>query len=284
MNTSLDCLPCFLAQALKGARLAAPDQPDLHGRAVLAWAEKFPQLDLEQSPPALAGPLYALLGEVLGADDPFASYKAEANAQALALLPRIREMIGSTQDSLRSALGVSIIGNYMDAGVQMVVNVEEALGREDVGAMDDGAYAAFTQRLGTGAKVLILGDNAGEIAFDTLVVRELLARGCDVTYAVRGVPIINDATVEDARLVGMTDLCEVVTSGVDTPGTVLDRCAEGFVDRMHAADVILSKGQGNFEALRDNFGDVFFAFKAKCPKVASLCGVPAGTTVFHHEE
>lgn len=283
MHTSLDCLPCFLTQALKGARLAAPAREDIHQRVVQEWAAEFANLDLTLSPPALAGRLYALLADSVGDVDPFRGYKEQSNMQALRLLPRLEELVRQQADPLRAALGVSIIGNYMDAGVQLVVDVEDALSREDIGAVDDDTYVMLRQRLTPGASVMILGDNAGEIAFDTLLVRQLAEAGCVVTYVVRGVPIINDATMEDARFVGMTDLCEVVSSGVDTPGTVLERCAPGFVDRMASVDVVLSKGQGNFEALRDNFADAFFAFKAKCPKVAGLCGVPQGTSMLHYE-
>jgi uncharacterized protein with ATP-grasp and redox domains len=137
---------------------------------------------------------------------------------------------------------------------------------------------ALRKRLVKGASVLILGDNTGEIVLDTLLVRELTGLGCDVTYAVRSRPVLNDATMVDARAVGMTELCSVVESGVDTPGTVLSRCTPEFIERMRKSDVILSKGQGNFEALDGLWPGVFCAFKVKCPRIARKTGLEFGAS------
>jgi hypothetical protein len=123
---------------------------------------------------------------------------------------------------------------------------------------------------------MILGDNAGEIALDTILVGLLQERGCTVTYVVRGSPIINDATLEDAREVGMIELCKVVSSGVDTPGTVLSRCSQDFLASFNRSPVILSKGQGNLEALSDECSGIFYALKVKCPVVADMTGLGVG--------
>jgi len=284
MRTSLDCLPCFLRQALDGARLAAPDDPDMHKRVVLAWAKAFSSFDLDDPPPALVGVLYAMLSEITGCVDPYAAYKAKSNAQALALVPELEPVVRESRDPLRAALGVSIIGNYMDPVTPLERDLGEALKQEEHEALDAGAYEKFKALVAAGrAKVVILGDNAGEIALDTLLVRELLNHGCEVVFAVRDRPIINDATLEDADRVGMTRLCRVVSSGVDTPGTVLSRCSKAFLKEMDGADVIVSKGQGNFEALRHVRPGVFYAFKVKCPVVASDVGVPLGRTMFFYD-
>jgi hypothetical protein len=86
--------------------------------------------------------------------------------------------------------------------------------------------------------------------------------------------------MKDANQVGMTNRCEVITSGVDTPGTVLERCTPDFLERMDKAEIIISKGQGNFEALKDEKNGIYFAFKVKCPVVAALTGRPEKTSMF----
>lgn len=275
MNTSLSCIPCFFSQALSAARRARADDEAMHRRAVLALAEMLPGLDLDQSPPALARHLYGLIAEITGEADVFAQEKQRANSRALELLPGLRRERDAAPNPLRRALEFAIIGNYIDCGVVREFDWEAEL--ENVkGDMDADACREFDRRAAQGRSVLVLGDNAGEIALDRLLVELLVERGCQVVYAVRGAPVINDATLEDARRVGMTELCEVVSSGVDTPGTVLDRCAPEFLERMDRADLVLSKGQGNFEALCHARPDFFFAFKVKCALVADMTGSPIG--------
>ncbi|MGE4553775.1 MAG: DUF89 domain-containing protein [Desulfovibrionaceae bacterium] len=279
MQTFLDCLPCFMRQALAAARRVDPDDEAMHRRVLAAWAAAVPDLDLTLSPPAQAGHIYGLLARATGAPDPFAADKDQANRRVLELLPGLRARRDASPAPLRTALEMAIIGNYLDAGIGREFDWEgELAALED--ALDPAACAEFEAQAGPGRAVLVLGDNAGEIAMDILLVEALQARGCRVTYAVRGRPILNDATLEDARFVGMTEACPVVSSGVDTPGTVPERCDPAFLDRMKQADLILSKGQGNFEALSDRWPGVFFAFKVKCPVAARLTGRPEGSSVF----
>lgn len=146
------------------------------------------------------------------------------------------------------------------------------------------AYPAFRGRIAPGAKVLILGDNAGEIGLDTLLVKKLASLGAEVAYAVRETPVLNDATMEDAEIVGLTRLCRVLSSGSDAPGAVLGRLNPQTRRLMDEADVLLSKGQGNFESLEGRMGNVFFALKAKCRAVALALDVPQGSSVFVHYE
>lgn len=115
---------------------------------------------------------------------------------------------------------------------------------------------------------------------DTLLVRQLQGLGADVIYAVRGAPILNDATLEDARFVGMDRLCRVIPSGADSPGTILSRCSKDFLDQLYVSQIVISKGQGNFESLYGHIPGVFFAFKVKCPVVSRLTGFPVRTSVF----
>ncbi len=275
MRTTLDCLPCFMRQALAGARRADPENETLHRAVLNAWAKSLGSLDLEQSPPAIAGRLYSLLAEFTGSDDIYFHEKKEANRYALDILPALRSKVKASRDPLATALEVSIIGNYMDCGIGKTFDWEGELRNVGKG-LDTSAYHGFKTMIGHGVDVLILGDNAGEIALDKLLVEILSRKGCDVTYAVRGRPVLNDVTVDDAREVGMDDLCEVVASGVDTPGTVLDRCDPEFVKRMNSAGLILSKGQGNFESLHNEWPGVYFAFKVKCPVVEKITGYPEG--------
>jgi len=283
MNTSLECMPCFMKMALGDARLACPGDEAMHYAIVMAWGRRLSELDLTQPPPAIARHLADLVSEMTGCGDLYLDDKRESNERVQHLLPGLRDRLVRERkrpggDPLALAMELAVIGNYIDRGVDMEADWEAELAEVSAGISPE-ALISFASRARPGADVLILGDNCGEIVLDTLLVEELQRRGCQVTYAVRSRPVINDATLADAEAVGMTALCDVVESGVDTPGTVLDRCTAEFLGRMHAADVILSKGQGNFESLQGNWPGVFCAFKAKCNRVAAEICRPLGSSV-----
>jgi len=280
MHTRLDCLPCFLRQALNGARLTASRDEDKQRRILSVVAQRISEMDTNRPPPSLAGDMYGEITRISGSKDPFHAYKQKSNREAMSLLPDLRTGMNKEKDRLFFALRVSIIGNYMDAGVAREFDWRTALHEEEDSRWAELHYERFKARLTQPLKVLILGDNCGEIALDTLLAEELTRMGHEVTYAVRGQPILNDATLEDARQVGMNDICRVIASGSDCPGTVLSRCTENFLGEMECADMIISKGQGNFEALCEEKSGIYFAFKVKCEVVADLVHRPIGSSIF----
>ena len=283
MDTALECMPCFEKMAVREARLACPDDPALQREIVVAWEALLATLDMHVPPPAIARLLAELVREKSGRCDLYAEDKREANAFVAGLLPDLKNRLEAERaaggDTLALALELATIGNYIDRGVELEFDLEKELA-EVAGEVQGEAMGQFRGLARKGSSVLILGDNTGEIVLDTLLVEELKRTGCDVTYAVRSRPVLNDATMDDARAVGMTELCRVVESGVDTPGTVLDRCSPGFLDRMRGADVILSKGQGNFESLEGLWPGIFCAFKVKCQRIARRTGLPKGSSAF----
>jgi uncharacterized protein with ATP-grasp and redox domains len=277
MKAKLDCLPCFLTQGLKVARLCDPDNEELHRRILLDWSGRLREMDLDRPPPAIAGELYGGIASLLGVCDPFQRDKKVSNARVLELLPRLRELVRASPDPLLRAMELSIVGNYIDSGVARDFRWEERL-ESETHNLDTGTYSGFRRAAVERGDVLIVGDNAGEIGFDTILVSELQRLGCRVAYAVRGSPVINDATLEDADEVGMTGLCRVISSGADTPGAVLSRCTPEFVSLLQSSPVVLSKGQGNLEALSEERDNVFYALKVKCAVVAQMTGLAEGSS------
>lgn len=284
MNTALECLPCFMKMAVNEARLAVPDNEAKQHEIVTAWGRRLGDLDLTVPPPEIARHLALLVQEMTGCGDLYRKDKDQANARVLELLPNLKRMIEEERfrrngDPLALALELAIVGNYIDRGVEINVNWEHELSNVSK-TIDKATLQRFKCRVVAGTSVLVLGDNAGEIALDTLLVNELQRLGCEVTYAVRSKPVINDATMVDAEAVGMTRLCNVVESGVDTPGTVLNRCDESFLKLMRQSDVIVSKGQGNFESLNQSWSGVFCAFKVKCRRISLDSGLEFGCSAF----
>lgn len=284
MRPQLECLICLLDQGLRCARRTLPDAPHKHEELVRAWSAELATLDMSQTVPHWAGHLYPLGARILETADPFALAKQAANERVLKILPVLRKRIRSQATPLHAALNTSIIGNYIDLGVKSTFDWERALNQETVTDRLGRTFDAFLAALHSGTRLLILGDNAGEIGLDTILVELLRERGVDVTYAVRSAPILNDALLEDARFVGMDKLCTVIPSGSKTCGTLLEQGTPEFLETYHAADAVLSKGQGNFESLYGRAGrPIYFAFKAKCDVVCTLLDCSLGDSMFLHQ-
>jgi len=275
VRTYLDCIPCFLRQALDAARLVSPD-PALHERLlrdVLRWTAG---MELSQPPPVMGQRIHRQLRALTGQEDPYRAAKQEQNRMALALLAELRDRIAAAADSLEMAVRLAVAGNVIDMGANGAVAeadvraaLERALAEPLIGDMD-----GFRRRAGRARSILYLADNAGEIVFDRVLVEAL--RPARVTVAVRGAPVLNDATREDARVAGLSEIAEIIDNGSDAPGTLLADCSEAFRREFAAADMLVAKGQGNYETLNQGPREVFFLFKAKCPVIAERANVPLG--------
>ncbi|MFO8090726.1 MAG: ARMT1-like domain-containing protein [Desulfatiglandaceae bacterium] len=275
MNTYLECIPCFFRQALFAGRAAADDESTV--KEILdRVAGLVPDIPLDSSPPETARLIYRVVREVTGKVDPFESYKEKSIETAKSFYPELKSVVERSEDTLRTSVLVAIAGNVIDPGADQNFD----LAREMKGflsqelAIDD--YESFRQRLEAARRVLYLGDNAGETIFDKILI-ETIAK--DVIYAVRGAPIINDATIEDAEKSGLCEVARVVSSGCDAPGTLLKRCSERFVEIFNSADIIISKGQGNYESLAGEKAPIFFLLKVKCPVIAQHIGTETGVMV-----
>ena len=245
MKTYLDCIPCFFKQALFAARAAIDDEKKI--KEVLDRVGTLvSQIPLDSSPPETGRVVYRTVRQVTGIDDPFASLKAESIKKALALYPSLNEMVEISGNPLETAVRLAVAGNIIDFGAnpdfQLEQGIEETIRKEP----GTNHYEAFKNKLEGACEILYLGDNAGETVFDRLLI-ETMAK--PVTFAVRDRPVINDATVEDAMKSGLDEVAELISSGCDAPGVILNRCSEEFLDHYERADLIISKGQGNYETL-----------------------------------
>ena len=276
MNTSLDCLPCLFRQTLDAARRVS-DDPAFYEQVVKEVAGWVQAADLSQPPPVLAQRIHRLLRERTGVVAPYASAKARDNALALSLLPEFQERLARASDPLFLAVRLAIAGNLIDLGPKHELSAEEIL--SSIRQVENEPFSGDVESLrnvsARAKHILYLADNAGEIVFDRLLVERLGASR--VTVAVRGAPIINDATLADARTAGLCEVAEVITNGSDAPGTVLPDCSPEFLEHFKTADLVISKGQGNFETLSSAPRDICFLFKVKCPVVAAKAGLPLGT-------
>jgi len=279
MQSYLDCVPCFVRQALEAARLVGGNEQACEQvvRQVLGLAA---EMDLNQSPPAMGGKIHRVIRQVTGKDDPYKEIKQKFNALALRLYPDLKRLIAGSAKPLEIAVRLAIAGNIIDFGVSSsldVAEVERVIDDSLTADWDTSLIEDFAAAVKEASRILYLCDNAGEIVFDRLLVEQL---PCEkVTCVVKGSPVINDATMEDAKISGLTEVVEVTENGSDNPGTILETCSAGFRRRFDEADLIIAKGQGNYETLSDVDRNIFFILKVKCPVIARHLGCEVGTMI-----
>lgn len=276
MKSTLDCLECIVKQSLRAARIAT-DDPEIQRRILDEASARIFGLDLDDSPAWLSMLAYDLASQHSGKHDPYRALKREQNEAALALEESMRERIRQSADPLETALHISAAGNVIDLGIlhsheiDIETVIEEVLQQRF--AVDHSE--ALKRSLESCGDLLFLLDNAGEIVFDKLLIEEL-QKHTTVTAVVKGAPMINDVLMEDADFVGLTKVCEVIDNGGGFIGSPLKHVPQHFLDRMGAADVIIGKGQGNYETIDVFDGNVFLILRAKCEIVAEHMGVKLG--------
>ncbi len=281
MTTSLDCIPCFLRQALEVAKRATTDfsvQEQIVRDAMRMAAE----VDFRKPPPLLGQEFHRQLRHILGVSDPYRSAKDRFSRMALAMLPDLTAEVEQAPDRLTMAVRLAIAGNIIDMGAngnitedEVHQSIEHTLSEVFVGNVEE-----LCEEVTRAKSILYLADNAGEIVFDRLLVQQLPTDR--LILVVRGGPVINDATLMDAQTAGLDRIVEVIDNGSDAPGTILSDCSRNFRRRFAQADLIIAKGQGNFETLSDEDANMFFLFKVKCPVVSAHVGLPVGTHVMMH--
>jgi uncharacterized protein with ATP-grasp and redox domains len=276
VKTHLDCYPCFLRQALEAARFAGAGERQQ--ATVLRRVLELLASDVEGLNPAEIGDsVHRLVREEVGHADPYGVAKESSTRRALDLYPRMKSLLGRANDPLRVAVRLSIAGNVIDFAQGRRYDLWKEVERVLVQPFAVDHRERFRDALAGAGQLLLLADNAGEVVFDRLLIEVL---DVPVAYAVKGGPVLNDATADDARDAGIDEVAEIVSTGSDAPGTILSRCSTSFRERFAASDVVLAKGQANYETLGDDGNGVFFALRVKCPVLARDASVPVGSIVF----
>jgi uncharacterized protein with ATP-grasp and redox domains len=242
-------------------------------------ADYVKKLDFSLTPADASNYVYEITRQITGNEDPFAADKKKYNTICLGMTPRIYEIINKAEDPLRTAAKIAIFGNLIDLGIGMQFDLEKDLEKilNVPFAADD--YPELNEMLNRGRKKIVyLGDTTGEIVFDRLFIEQLSPKH-DVVFVVKKAPIINDSTREDAIAVGMEKVVKIIDTGSDGIGVKWSSVSEEFLEHYRRADIIISKGQGNFETMHGKKGDIFFLLRAKCESVARELGVNLGDIV-----
>jgi uncharacterized protein with ATP-grasp and redox domains len=264
MKTYLDCIPCMMEQALQTGRIATTDESKIK-KLLDALGDRVKDIPLENTPPETATFIYQKIKEITGVYDPYKKIKEQNIRQVIELYPYLKELVSKSDDPLLTAIRLAIAGNVIDYGANRHFHIDDEIEKalkQDFAVLD---YDKFKEGLVKARSVLYLGDNAGESVFDKLLIETM---NKPITYVVREEPIINDVTKWDAVMSGLNEVAEIISSGANTPAIILNLCNEEFIKKFNEADLIISKGQGNYEGLSDVGRPVFFLLKAKCDLIA----------------
>ncbi len=234
------------------------------------------------TPPVFSGKVYASFSSLAGDIDPYKKLKKEQNDLVLNNIDLFRRLIDNSEDSLLMSFLYSLHGNIIDYGGTEIFDTNKIFERPDDTQLAINDYQVIKGRLSKAKSLLIIADNAGEAVFDMLLIERIVSKypKIDIKYGVKSGPAINDVTKKDAEYIGIGRVAEIVETGSDYAGTMISLASPDFVDIYNNSDIVISKGQGNFETLEiERSKGIFFIFKVKCSIVSEHSGLPVNSLV-----
>ena len=283
MKVHAECYQCFIGQAIRSAKFHRSDRYGLL-EPVKNVVRVLQDIDVEVPPPLISEDVYGTIKKTLGIEDPYAEIKKKYNDIALSYEEFMKDEIENSENPLLFAIRLALAGNIIDFGSQIKsFDLEGVIDETVHNPLDMTDFTLFEKSIKKAKKVVLLADNAGEIVFDKILLKTIKTLYPDMElYAiVRGAPVINDVTIDDAFYVGLDEIAEVVSSGQVIPGFWPETASRYARNVFEHADIVISKGQGNFETLSE-FEDkrVYFLFLVKCSVVARCLGMKKLSKIF----
>ncbi len=271
-----ECIPCAMGSLItlfkKG--MVPEDKQDFIFRTLLKY---FSELNYRQSPPEIGQQMHRIIKELLDNSDPYFDIKNKFNRLLLDLYPDLKKRIIDADDPFDFALRLAIAGNVIDFGPNNKFDINDTIKKANSVNLAIDNSKELKRSIAQSKIVLYLGDNAGEVVMDRLFLETI--NHSNVYFAVRGAPIINDITEADAKIVGIDKIAKIISNGDDAPGTILKNTSDEFRGIFDRADLIISKGQGNYESLSNCQKNIYFILMAKCDHVAKHLGCKKGDFV-----
>lgn len=279
MKIFLDCLPCLLRQALEASRRVTKNQ-DIQALIIEEAIKIISDYKKYNCSPEIAKDIHNIIKEITGDPDPYEAVKRYDIKKAEEVYPLLKELLAKENEKIYWALKIAATGNIIDSAIYGKTDFNKILEMEVKKEFSICDIEIFKKKLKSSKNILFIADNAGETIFDKILIEYL--DNFETTYAVRSEPIINDATLKDAYDSGLNSFSNIISSGCAAPGTVPAQCNNEFLYLLEKADIVIAKGQGNFEALSDYWRPVFFLLKAKCPMIADRLNTDLDSYVFKY--
>ncbi len=270
MKISKECYLCIFNQVFNVTNRLNLDE-ETSSLVLREGAKRLSKYDLSFEPPIIASDIYSGVSEIVKKEDLFEDAKKEAIKEALKFKPILKKRLSKSKDKLFDACKIAVAGNVIDLGVNQEYDLTKEIKKIFEVDFYKNDYSEFREKVLNSKSICYLADNAGENVFDEILIEVIKELNSEVKvfYLVRGKPIINDVTIKDLEGLEIFNLAEVIDTGVDTPGFCLNRANKKSKDIFYGADMVISKGMGNFECLFDECGrEVFYLFKVKCDVVA----------------
>ncbi|MEG0775385.1 ARMT1-like domain-containing protein [Clostridium sp.] len=275
MKVSRECIHCLARQAVEIAQ-EATNNVKIQEEIIKRSMKELGEMDFNETAPEIAFRMHQHAKNITGINDPYVALKEQYNEIAEEIYERItkEKWLDKAEDSFDMACRLAIAGNIIDFSVglklepaDILKSVEDSIKHNIFGT----GTTALKEAVEKSNKIMYIADNSGEIIFDKFLLEKLPLH--KVTFVVKGGPIVNDATMADAISAGIVNLVKVIDNGHSSQGTILKHCSRAFVREFNEADLIISKGQANFETLSDiKDKAIFYLLRAKCSSVASAIG------------
>ncbi len=269
----------MMSQALRAGRMSSND---IQIKKILdEVGDLIKEIPMENTPAESGALVYKKIRDITGVIDPYKKLKKQSIKEAQSLYFEMKNIIKNSKEPLLTAIRIAIAGNVVDFGMNKKFSLTEDVKHilvQNFAILD---YKEFQYQLNNAQNILYIGDNAGESVFDKILIEEL---GKKVTYVVREIPVINDVVYQDAVDSGLDTVAEIISSGTTAPGTILRLCSDDFIQRFYQADMVISKGQGNYEGLSGLNRSIFFLLKAKCPVIAKDIGVQENDIILQYKK
>ena len=279
MRVCLECVPCFLRQALEAVKMSTHDEA-VREKALREVLTYLLNVEWTKTLPELGTNVHRIIKKATKNVDPYRHLKEKYNKIAQGLYPELRLLVENSRNPLLTAVKSAVAGNAIDFGPRTDIDLESEVQNILKGELATNDVDQLRNSLLKSKRVLYLADNAGETFFDRILIETILKQNVEVTYAVKDAPILNDATFQDAEIAGISQMVKAISIGTDCTGVLFKECSDEFLDEFAKADLIISKGQGNYESLNDVKGkEIFFLLKIKCPIIAYDVGAKTGSLI-----
>jgi len=265
------CIGCIINQSVRVAD-ALHASESLSNELTSTVTDMSKTFSFNDTPPEIASYVYEKMAQIANKKDLYDEVKEISTKKALSFVPYLEEKLKNSTDKLLTATKIAVAGNVIDLAAAVEFDLKEELDKIFDTPFAYNNFDLLQKKLHSAKTVLLIGDNVGEHIFDCLYIKTLkkLYPNAVYFYMVRGNPIINDVTMKEALEAGFDEICEVVDSGVNTPGFVYGRANDYSRDLFDRADLIISKGMGNYECMNDSHRrEICFLLKVKCEVVAA---------------
>jgi len=279
MKVHLDCIPCFLRQALEAVKMSTNNDA-IREKALREVVTYLSQVKWTTDIPRIGTEVHRIVKRVTGNSDPYKRLKNKYNKLAAQLYPKLEFMVKNSSDPLFTALKIAIAGNAIDFGPKAEIDLEKEVKNALTNELAINHIESFRHELKPETDLLYLADNSGETFFDRILLEELTKFKTRIVYVVKGGPILNDATINDAKIAEIDKIADVISTGTDCAGIIFDECSEEFIEAFKKSSIVISKGQGNYESLNEvKDKKIFFLLKVKCPIIGKKIGARVGSIV-----